>query len=66
MGFLGPEKTIIDELNLACDPRSNIKGDDGLHNTSAPKVFAAGDWRSLWSCGPSAKAASRRVRSTAS
>lgn len=45
MGFLGPEKTIIDELNLACDPRSNIKGDFGLHTTSAPKVFAAGDWR---------------------
>ena len=45
MGFLGPEKTIIDELQLAQDPRSNIKGDFGVHTTSAPKVFAAGDCR---------------------
>jgi NADPH-dependent glutamate synthase beta subunit-like oxidoreductase len=45
MGFLGPEKTIIDELQLAQDPRSNIKGDFGVHTTSANKVFAAGDCR---------------------
>lgn len=45
MGFMGPEKTIIDELGLAQDPRANIKADFGQHTTSVGKVFAAGDCR---------------------
>ena len=45
MGFLGPEKTLIDEFKLACDPRGNIKADFGNHVTSVDKVFAAGDCR---------------------
>jgi len=45
MGFLGPEKTLIDQLQLAADPRGNIKADFGSHTTSVGKVFAAGDCR---------------------
>jgi glutamate synthase (NADPH/NADH) len=43
MGFLGPEKTIIDELKLATDPRSNISTPKGKFCTDVNKVFAAGD-----------------------
>ena len=42
MGFLGPEKEIIKELELDQDPRSNIKTPGGLYSTSVDKVFAAG------------------------
>jgi len=45
MGFLGPEKTLIDDFKLAADPRGNIKADFGAHVTSVSKVFAAGDCR---------------------
>lgn len=45
MGFLGPEKEIISELELAQDERSNIKTGAGQYSTSVPKVFAAGDCR---------------------
>jgi len=45
MGFLGPEKTLIDQLELAADARGNVKADFGLHATSKSKVFAAGDCR---------------------
>jgi len=45
MGFLGPEATIIDQLGLARDARSNIQADYGRFNTSIEKVFAAGDCR---------------------
>lgn len=45
MGFLGPEKTIIDELKLETDPRSNIKADHGKFQTNIPGVFTAGDCR---------------------
>lgn len=45
MGFLGPEKTIIDELTLAQDARGNIKAEFGDHVSSVGKVFAAGDCR---------------------
>jgi len=45
MGFLGPEKTLIDQLQLEADQRGNIKADFGKHNTSVSKVFAAGDCR---------------------
>ncbi len=45
MGFLGPEDTIPNELGLERDPRSNIKAEFEEHQTSADKVFAAGDMR---------------------
>jgi glutamate synthase (NADPH/NADH) len=45
MGFLGPEKTVPNEINLELDPRGNIKTSCGPYGTSNPKVFAAGDCR---------------------
>lgn len=45
MGFLGPEKYIISELELEQDPRSNIRTPNGKYSTSVDKVFAAGDCR---------------------
>ncbi|KAF2365727.1 Glutamate synthase NADH/NADPH small subunit 1, partial [Trinorchestia longiramus] len=45
MGFLGPEKQVIAELELDQDPRSNIKTPAGKYSTSVDKVFAAGDCR---------------------
>lgn len=45
MGFLGPENTIVEELGLDTDGRSNVKADYGKFETSVDKVFAAGDMR---------------------
>ncbi|MEC7487210.1 MAG: glutamate synthase subunit beta [Verrucomicrobiota bacterium] len=45
MGFLGPEATIVEELGLDQDARSNIKAEYGEFRTSVDKVFAAGDVR---------------------
>ncbi|MNI59940.1 Glutamate synthase [NADPH] small chain [compost metagenome] len=45
IGFDGPESTIIDELELEKDRRSNVKARYGKYNTSVDKVFAAGDMR---------------------
>jgi glutamate synthase (NADPH/NADH) small chain len=45
MGFLGPERTLIDALELACDARGNVKTAPGSYATSLPSVFAAGDMR---------------------
>ncbi|MCH8475550.1 MAG: glutamate synthase subunit beta [Opitutales bacterium] len=45
MGFLGPEATIVEELGLDQDPRSNVKAEYGRFTTSVDKVFAAGDMR---------------------
>ena len=45
MGFLGPEATIVEELSLEQDARSNIKAEYGEFRTSVDKVFAAGDVR---------------------
>lgn len=42
MGFLGPERYIINELELEQDPRSNISTPPGRYSTSVDKVFAAG------------------------
>ena len=43
MGFLGPEKQMIEEVGLECDMRGNIKGDD--YKSSEEGVFVAGDMR---------------------
>jgi NADPH-dependent glutamate synthase beta subunit-like oxidoreductase len=45
MGFLGPEHLVSDRLNLTYDERSNYQAEYGRYQTSAEKVFAAGDCR---------------------
>ena len=45
LGFLGPEDTIIEELELARDDRSNVRADVDRYATSIPGIFAAGDMR---------------------
>lgn len=45
LGFLGPEDTIIEELQLERDPRSNVKAAEERYATSVSGVFAAGDMR---------------------
>ncbi len=45
MGFLGPEETILKQLGVAVDERSNAKAEFGKFATSVPGVFAAGDAR---------------------
>ncbi|MBT3605368.1 MAG: glutamate synthase subunit beta [Candidatus Latescibacteria bacterium] len=45
MGFLGPEDTVLEELKVERDERSNAKAEEGSYTTSIPGVFAAGDMR---------------------
>jgi len=45
MGFLGPERTLIDAFELEADERGNVKAPYGKYVTSRPGVFAAGDCR---------------------
>ncbi len=45
MGFLGPEKTMIDEMGLSTDPRGNVLAGDKMYATSVEGVFTAGDMR---------------------
>jgi glutamate synthase (NADPH) small chain len=45
MGFLGPEDTVLEQLSVERDARSNAKADHGKFTTNVPGVFAAGDMR---------------------
>jgi glutamate synthase (NADPH/NADH) len=45
MGFLGPEATLADALDVDRDERTNFKAEFGAFATSVPGVFAAGDCR---------------------
>ncbi len=45
MGFLGPEDTVLGQLGVERDERSNAKADFGAYATSVPGVYAAGDMR---------------------
>ncbi|MGF1578413.1 MAG: glutamate synthase subunit beta [Gemmataceae bacterium] len=45
MGFLGPEKQLLDQLDIERDQRSNAKAELGKYTTNVPGVFAAGDAR---------------------
>jgi glutamate synthase (NADPH/NADH) small chain len=45
MGFVGPEQALLKEINLATDPRSNVKAEHGAFATNIKGVFAAGDCR---------------------
>jgi glutamate synthase (NADPH/NADH) small chain len=45
MGFLGPEQTILKDLKIETDTRSNIKAEHEKFTTNHPRIFAAGDCR---------------------
>ncbi len=45
MGFLGPEETVLAELDVERDERSNAKAEYGKFATNIPGVFSAGDMR---------------------
>jgi len=45
MGFLGPEDTLLDQIGVERDERSNAKAALGNFATSITGVFAAGDMR---------------------
>jgi glutamate synthase (NADPH/NADH) small chain len=45
MGFLGPEQSLLQDLALERDERSNVKAEYDRYATSIPGVFAAGDCR---------------------
>lgn len=45
MGFLGPEDTILSQLKIERDERSNAKAEHGKYETNVKGVFAAGDMR---------------------
>jgi glutamate synthase (NADPH) small chain len=45
MGFVGPEDTILGQLSVERDARSNVKAEYGKFATSVPGVFSAGDMR---------------------
>jgi glutamate synthase (NADPH/NADH) small chain len=45
MGFLGPEQSVLKDLNTELDARGNVKAEHGSFATSVKGVFAAGDCR---------------------
>jgi glutamate synthase (NADPH) small chain len=45
MGFLGPERTLIEQFGLEQDARTNVRAEYGRFATGVPGVFAAGDMR---------------------
>lgn len=45
MGFLGPEKKIVDELSVNLDPRGNFQTDRNKYATNVKGLYAAGDCR---------------------
>lgn len=45
MGFLGPEPSLLGQLGIKCDPRSNVKAAFEQYTTNVKGVFAAGDCR---------------------
>jgi glutamate synthase (NADPH/NADH) small chain len=45
MGFLGPEDTVLEQLGIERDERSNAKATHGEFATSVEGIFAAGDMR---------------------
>lgn len=62
MGFMGPEKTLIESLKLETDKRSNISTRNSEFRTSVDNIFAAGDCRRgqslvVWAIAEGRKAA---------
>jgi glutamate synthase (NADPH/NADH) small chain len=45
MGFLGPEQSLLKDLKVETDPRSNIRAEYEKYATNMPGLFAAGDCR---------------------
>ena len=45
MGFLGPEETVLEQLSVEQDARSNAKAEHGRFSTNISGIFAAGDCR---------------------
>jgi len=45
LGWLGPEDTVLNELGIERDARSNAKAEHGVYRTNVEKVFVAGDVR---------------------
>jgi glutamate synthase (NADPH/NADH) small chain len=46
MGFVGPvQQGLLEQLDVARDPRTNVAADTESYRTSLPNVFAAGDMR---------------------
>lgn len=45
MGFLGPEQSLLQQLGVERDARSNAKADHGVFKTNVSNIFAAGDAR---------------------
>ncbi len=45
LGFTGSETTLVDQLGLQMDPRTNIKASARDYKTNIPGVFVAGDQR---------------------
>ena len=45
MGFLGPEQSLLKDIGVACDARSNVEAEYGHYATSVKGVFSAGDCR---------------------
>ncbi len=45
MGFLGPDETLLNEMKVERDERSNAKAEHGKFTTNITGVFAAGDMR---------------------
>jgi glutamate synthase (NADPH/NADH) small chain len=45
MGFRGPEDTLVNQLGVERDQRSNVKAEHGNFHTSIEGIFAAGDMR---------------------
>ncbi|NMC28434.1 MAG: glutamate synthase subunit beta [Syntrophomonadaceae bacterium] len=45
LGFMGPEDTLPDALQLSRDEKNNVRAGYGSFETSHDKVFAAGDMR---------------------
>jgi glutamate synthase (NADPH) small chain len=45
MGFLGPEDSLLGQLGVERDERSNVRADTERYSTSLPGFFSAGDMR---------------------
>src|SRR4029453_7437823 len=45
LGFLGPEQSLLGDLGLESDARTNIRAEYGRYATNQKGVFAAGDCR---------------------
>jgi len=45
MGFMGPDKTLLEQLGVDRDGRARVKATYGDFTTGEPGIFAAGDVR---------------------